>query len=82
MQRRINVDNSRPATVYDTAKALGVSKKRTEELVRLVRQVVYRDGKTGRLVVRAKKSGTSIKSSGSRHGNPKARKANSKRTKA
>lgn len=82
MQRRINVENVRPATVYETAKALGVSKKRTEELVRLVRQSVYRDAKTGQFVVRAKKSGTIVKGNSSRHGNTKASTTSSKRAKA
>jgi hypothetical protein len=48
----IRVDNSRPATVQDTAKALGVSKRRTDELIREVRQMVQRDAKTGEFVIR------------------------------
>jgi hypothetical protein len=55
MAHPIRVDNSRPATVRDTAKALGVSKARTDELVREVRQMIHRDVKTGNVIIRARK---------------------------
>jgi len=54
MRQPIRVDNSRPATVYDTARALGVSKKRTEEIIREVERTIHRDPKTGRVVIRTK----------------------------
>jgi hypothetical protein len=57
MRHPIRVDNSRPATVTETARTLGVSKKRTDELVREVRRIIYRDAKTGQVVIRAKRSG-------------------------
>jgi hypothetical protein len=33
MRQPIRVDNSRPATPFDTARILGVSKKRTEAII-------------------------------------------------
>ena len=74
MQHRIKVDNSRPATVRDIARTLGVSKKRTDELVRLVRRTIYRDAKTGQFVIRAKHSGTMAKNNSSRNGSTKVHK--------
>jgi hypothetical protein len=41
-------------TVYDTARILGVSKKRTEEIIREVERTIHRDPKTGRVVIRTK----------------------------
>ena len=82
MPQPIRVDNERPATVRDTARVLGVSKKRTDELVRLFERTTYRDAKTGEFVIRAKKSGTSVGSNRSRNGSPKARNSNSRRSKA
>lgn len=54
MGQPIRVDNSRPMTVYDTARILGVSKKRTEEIIREVERTIHRDPKTGRVVIRTK----------------------------
>jgi hypothetical protein len=82
MQHRIKVDNSRPATVRDTARILGVSKKRTDELVRLFERTVFKDAKTGRFVIRAKKLGTASTKNKSRNGSTKVRKTNSRRVKA
>ena len=65
----IRVDNSEPATVRDAARTLGVSKKRTEELIRAVRRTLRRDLKTGDFVIRSVRPGkTSVRS---RNGNPK-----------
>jgi hypothetical protein len=86
MARPIRVDNSRPATVRDTARTLGVSKRRTDELVEQVRQMIYRDAKTGQIVIRAKKSGTvvgnGVGNNRSRNGSTKAYKTTSRRAKA
>jgi hypothetical protein len=54
MRQPIRVDNSRPMTAYDTARVLGVSKRRTEEIIREVQRTIYRDPKTGRVVIRTK----------------------------
>jgi hypothetical protein len=51
MPRPIKVDNSRPATVWDTARTLGVSKKRTEEIIREVGHMIRRNAKTGEVVI-------------------------------
>jgi hypothetical protein len=86
MARSIRVDNSRPSTVRDTARTLGVSKRRTDEIVEQVREMIYRDAKTGQIVIRAKKSGTvvgnGIRSNRSRNGSTKAYKTTSRRAKA
>jgi hypothetical protein len=74
MAHPITVDNSRPATVRDTARILGVSKKRTNELIQLVRRMIHRNARTGEIVIRATESN-------SRNGSTKASKANSKRRK-
>lgn len=58
MAHPIRVDKSRPATVEETAKTLGVSKARTDEILREVRRIVYRDAKTGEFVIRARRTGT------------------------
>ena len=71
----IRVDNSRPATVRDTARILGVSKSRTDELVRAVRRMIHKDARTGEFVIRTSKNG-------SHNGNTKARKTNSTRRRA
>jgi hypothetical protein len=71
MQRRIRVDNCRPATVRDTARILGVSKKRTDELARLVTSTIYRNAKTGQFVIRAKHSGSMTTNNSSRNGSTK-----------
>ncbi len=54
MRQPIRVDNSRPMTVYDTARILGVSKKRTEAIIREVERTIHRDPKTGKIVIRTK----------------------------
>jgi hypothetical protein len=74
MAHPIRVDNSRPATVRDTARLLGVSKSRTDELIRAVRRMIHKDDRTGEFVIRTKNS--------ARNGSTKARKTNSKRRKA
>jgi len=40
--------------VYDTARILGVSKKRTEAIIREVERTIHRDAKTGEVVIRTK----------------------------
>ncbi len=82
MPQPIRVDNSRPVTVRDTARTLGVSKKRTDELVRLFERTAYWDAKTGKFVIRAKKSGTIASKNRSRNGSTKVHKTSSKRVKA
>lgn len=51
MQRPIRVDNSRPASVWDTARTLGVSKRRTEEIIREAGHRIHRDADTGEVVI-------------------------------
>jgi hypothetical protein len=75
MAHPIRVDNSRPATVRDTARILGVSKSRTDELIRAVRRMIHKDDRTGEFVIRTTKNSA-------RNGSTKARKTNSKRRKA
>ena len=86
MARPIRVDNSRPATVRDTARTLGVSKTRTDEIIEQVRQMIYKDAKTGQIVIRAKKSGTvvgnGVSNNRSRNASTKAYKTTSRRAKA
>ena len=77
MAHPIRVDNSRPATVRDTARILGVSKRRTDELIREVRRMIHKDARTGEFVIRTN-SGTH---NGSRNGSTKRRKSNSERRK-
>lgn len=73
----ISVDNSEPATVRDTARILGVSRKRTDEIVRDVRRMLHRDSGTGDAVIRgARPRNTTARS---RNGNRKATKATSAR---
>lgn len=72
MPHPIRVDNSRPATVRDTARLLGVSKSRTDELIREVRRMIHKDARTGEFV---------ISTNGSRNGSTKNRKTNSTRRK-
>ena len=74
MAHPIRVDNSRPATVRDTARILGVSKSRTDELIRVVRRMIHKDARTGEFVIRTSKNG-------SRNGSTKTRKTNSTRRK-
>ena len=54
MHRPIRVDNSHPATVWDTARTLGVSKKRVREIIREVESMIHRNAKTGKVVIRRK----------------------------
>lgn len=68
----IRVDNHEPATARDTARTLGVSKKRTDELIRAVRRTLRRDLKTGSLVIRPGK--TAVRS---RNANQKVEKTSS-----
>jgi hypothetical protein len=63
MPQRIKVDNSRPVTAYETARTLGVSKKRTAQIIRDVQRILSRDPKTGEFVVRAKRSRKPVNSS-------------------
>lgn len=77
MQRPIRVDNSRPASVWDTARTLGVSKKRTKEIIRDVDNMIHRDAKTGEVVIRYKRTGTPTPTNGA-----KAFKKTSRRDKA
>jgi aryl-alcohol dehydrogenase-like predicted oxidoreductase len=77
MHRPIRVDNSRPATVWDTARTLGVSKKRTEEIIREVRKMLRRDDQAGEVVIRSKRSGNFASRNGA-----KTHKKNSTRRKA
>jgi hypothetical protein len=74
MAHPIRVDNSRPATVRDTARILRVSKSRTDELVREVRSMIRKDARTGEFVIRTTKDS-------SRNGSTKTRKTNSSRSK-
>jgi hypothetical protein len=77
MPHPIRVDNSRPATVRDTARLLGVSKSRTDELIREVRRMIHKDARTGEFVIRTSNSS----GDGSRNGSTKNRKTNSTRRK-
>jgi len=73
----IRVDNSEPATVGDVARILGVSRKRTAEIVRAVRRIVRRDSNTGDIVIsNARPANTSARS---RNGNRKTTKTASAR---
>lgn len=82
MAQPIKVDNRRPATVRDTARILGVSKKRTDELVRAVRRLIYRDDSTGEFVIRARKASKTSGRSSSSNGSTKVHKTSSRRAKA
>jgi len=68
MAQPIRVDNSRPATAFDTARILGVSKKRTEAIIREVRRMIHKDAKTGEIVIRTTRSGKTAGSHNSRNG--------------
>jgi len=59
MAHPIRVDNSEPATAQDTARTLRVPKKRANELIRIVRQMLHRDLKTGDISIRSTGSGKS-----------------------
>ena len=67
MRQPIRVDNSRPATPFDTARILGVSKKRTEAIVRAVRRMIQRDAKTGEIVIRTNGRGKTAGNHNSRN---------------
>lgn len=75
MHRPIRVDNSRPATVWDTARTLGVSKRRTEEIIREVRRMLHRDDETCEVVIQGKRSLTSRNGAKSHKKNSTRRKA-------
>jgi len=75
MPQPIKVDNSHPVTAHDTARILGVSKKRTDQIIREVRRILSRDEKTGEFVVRAKRSVKPV--NGSHNGNRKFKKTHS-----
>jgi len=77
MHRPIRVDNSHPATVWDTARTLGVSKKRTLEIIREVRRMLHKDAKTGEIVIRTTRPGK--KTARSRNDNAKTYKASARR---
>jgi hypothetical protein len=77
MPQPIKVDNSRPATVWDTARTLGVSKKRTEEIIREVGHMIRRDPKTGEVVIEFKRKATGKNTS--RNGAKAFKKASSRR---
>ena len=81
MAHPIKVDNSQPATVRDTARALGVPKKRTDELVRLFERTIRKDAKTGKFVIRARKPGTIVRNHRSRNASSKLQKTSAKRVK-
>lgn len=66
MHRPIIVDNSRPATVWDTARTLGVSKKRVKEIIREVDSMIHKDAKTGEVVIRYKRTGSSTPRNGAK----------------
>jgi hypothetical protein len=51
MRQPIIVDNSRPATVWETARTLGVSRKRAEEIIREAGHRIHRDARTGEVVI-------------------------------
>jgi hypothetical protein len=67
-------------TVYDTARVLGVSKKRTEEIIREIQRMIHRDPKTGKIVIRTNGRGKTAGSHSS-HNGTKTRKAVSARRK-
>jgi hypothetical protein len=81
MPQPIKVDNRHPASAYDTARILGVSRKRTDQIIREVRRILLRDAKTGEFVIRAKRSGRKAVD-GSRNGSKKTRKTASARRNA
>ena len=81
MAQPIRVDNSRRASPFDTARILGVSKKRTEAIIREVQQMIYKDAKTGEIVIRSNGRGKTAGSHSSRKGT-KTYKAASARRKA
>jgi hypothetical protein len=79
MRQPIRVDNSRPMTVYDTARTLGVSKKRTEEIIREVERTIHRDAKTGEIVIRTKGWEKTPGNHGSRNGRKTSKTAPARR---
>jgi hypothetical protein len=76
MPQPIKVDNDHPVTPYETARTLGVSKRRTDQIVREVRRILLRDPKTGEFVIRARKTGKNVVNS-SRNGTTKFKKTRS-----
>jgi hypothetical protein len=79
MRQPIRVDNSRPVTVYDTARILGVSKKRTEAIIREVERTIHRDAKTGKVVIRTKGWEETPGNRSSRNGTKTSRTASARR---
>jgi hypothetical protein len=79
MRQPIRVDNSRPMTAYDTARVLGVSKKRTEEIIREVERTIHRDAKTGEIVIRTKGWEKTPGNHGSRNGRKTSKTAPARR---
>jgi hypothetical protein len=79
MRHPIRVDNSRPATPFDTARILGVSKKRTEAIIREVRRMIHKDAKTGEIVIRTTRSGKMAGNHSSRNGTKITRTASPRR---
>ena len=84
MRQSIKVDNSRPMTVYDTARVLGVSKKRTEEIIREIQRMIHRDPKTGKIAIRTNRRGKtagshSSRSHGFRNGTKTSKRASARR---
>jgi hypothetical protein len=83
MHQSIKVDN-RFATVYDTARTLGVSKSRTEDLIRRVRQITDRIASTSRTgeftttPTRKKTVRTAAKKVSGRHAGTSAKKTKAK----
>jgi hypothetical protein len=82
MAHPIRVDNSRPATVTETAEVLGVSKKRTAEIVRDVRRILHRDSNNGNIVISHRKTGRFTGKPISGNAKAKLQKASKSRAKA
>lgn len=84
MAQAIKVD-SPFATPHDTARILGVSKSRTDEIVRRVKRLLHRDSAAGEsAAVRAKRqaTGTITRKNDGHNAFPQAKKTKSKRSKA
>jgi hypothetical protein len=79
MRQQFKVDDSRRMTVYATARILGVSKKRTEEIIREVERTIHRDPKTGRVVIRTKGWEKTPASRSSRNGTKTSKRASARR---
>ena len=66
---------------YEAARTVGISKKRTDEIIRGAQRILSRDSKTGEFVVRARRAGKSSVN-GSHDGGRNIRKSASARRKA